>query len=283
MYSPGIRVDVPFDVPYDLVVGGACRDALAGEKKAPRDYDLWYTNEISYLAALILLLVKGAVEMEEERRESAFFFGKHYSRSVWELNGVVFDLRRFFVKGGLGELEALVRDRFDFRVNACYQRFGGVVESVAGEDEYAARVLEQNDVRKMTLGRILDRCRHLSKRGWVVGGTVASSAFGQISDMFEDPEGGFIDDASRFVRDEGSGYSVRKVVCSKSVFGELFPLIPTEHLIFGFLSSSDDVVRATMHEYNRRQKGPLLRVLDDVVEYGASVIDRLLSAVFVLP
>ena len=38
------RVSLPIETPYDLLVGGACRDRINGIYPRPNDYDLYFIN-----------------------------------------------------------------------------------------------------------------------------------------------------------------------------------------------------------------------------------------------
>jgi len=252
------RYDVPVNVPhgirYDLIVGGACRDAIIGVK--PRDYDLWYCTERGFYQAIEHLNRLGAKSIGATSRagypsKQGIWFGKQCAHSVWIKGRDVFDMM-YFPEMEQDELKTLCADNMCFGVNACFQEYGGSIYSKARPCEYESRELEPNASTMSTVS-ILRRSYRLFKRGWKPGAGLTGLLFKRLDEICKNVDR-FLYSEERAIICTGNGYSGTLDHVDFSLVWQVFlKHIPDDHMLIGFLSSSDDIIRVLAKENNRRK------------------------------
>lgn len=244
------QVYLPVEIPYDIIAGGACRDCLCGDE--PSDYDIFFSDKSKYIEALKVITERPDMKCVTTR--AGAWLGIKNSLLRWEEktdNSVIkYDL--ILCDADLDKVIEHIINGFDFTVNCCFQKQGGLVNSHKDAlPLYKEKNLELN-CERISLVRLLNRIKHLNKKGWIAGSSTIQFCFDRITKMIKEPDS-FIEEEKDFIENTG-GYSRENYVNQYKLWDEFFPVVEDEHLILGFLSDSDIVLEATRKQYEKRKK-----------------------------
>ncbi len=246
MVKTNYKVDVPLNIPYDLITGGACRDVIVGDKV--EDYDLFFVNKEKYTEALNIL-TSNKFNCEKVWTN---FFEFSCTCTTWKLKNIKFDV--FLHNGHIKDIIDFVMNSFDFSVNCCYQLYGeSVIIRKDADACFKTKTLEV--VKPKGLYSIIQRVSRFKNKGWKVGGSVAQYGFLRINQMFKEPEK-FKDEEKRYV---GTGNDYEYTIRTNDLWPSFFQILEDDYLILGFLSDNDDVLKATKKEYDIRNEKKTLK------------------------
>ena len=241
-----VQIVLPLCIPYEVIAGGSCRDAILGEQ--PADYDLFYSDTEMYKRACRALHRYGLRRtsvLEDTWKDAP-------SRTeVWVGEQFKFDM--ILRKCPIGRTLYVILNEFDFHMNCAFQKQG---ENIRVKKDSLpmihSRVAEICD-RNMSLSITIGRGKKFRDRGWEMGAGTVSYMLEKAAIVLKNPEV-HRQTEKRFVEfEEWSPSSGHYIVKMQDLLDDMLYLTNTDSLTLWFLSNNDELMNAARKEFARRE------------------------------
>lgn len=240
------RVQLPIEIPYDFIIGGACRDRIGGISfEHTKDFDLVYVGKHNYIKVLTTLMNKGFVNQKSLAYND---YGIDVIFSRWKKKRMkqYFDL--FFLdcdkKGAMKFINS-----FPLTCSTCYQKEGGFIMAT---DKALKDIREQKievNNKSVPLSILFERVNKLSKNGWTVGSTVVDVFLKKMELIMKNAEK-FRNEEYRYIKVRSSAYFTAYKVRSKLI-KDFISLLNEDNRVLAFLARNNKILKAVQKQYNR--------------------------------